>query len=407
MEDPEPAYGATSSRDAEELEYAQSRLPGRTYLSKSFPLNRPASSDHGEPARFIHKVFDAESETTVELEGSDWVIRETPGGRYQVRLLVTREAGNVKELWIQRIPMGPTAQKAECKLHLVQPDVGRLIDLVKLLDHLPAEGTDTVRIDDTLVRQMLANPESLARLYQKDPQKFQQLITDDESARDVVAMAHRRAQVAKFRRLLSDEEYFAEEVRNDSGNGEEAVWQHFFEQNPWIFGVSLTGQLLTSWSTDKLEQVVVGRSNSSPGKRVDALLTTSGRIRSLVFAEIKTHKQPLLGTEYRPGCWAPSHFLTDGIAQAQGTVHLAAEQIGKRLQDKAADGSDIPGEYAHLIRPRTFLVIGNLDQMLGSHGGHHEDRFRSFELFRRQLIEPEVLTFDELLARAEWSIATS
>ncbi len=29
---------------------------------------------------------------------------------------------------------------------------------------------------------------------------------------------------------------------------------------------------------------------------------------------------------------------------------------------------------------------------------------RSFELYRRNLYEPEVITFDELLARAEWHV---
>lgn len=392
---------------ADELDYAQGRLPSQTYISRSFSINRENSSDYGQPARFVHKVFDTEDETRLELEGTEWVIRKTPAGRYQVKLLVAREAGRVKDLWIQRIPMNNSSGKVECKLHLSQPDIGRLIDLVKLLDHIPVEGPETVRIDDTVIRDLLANPESLATIYQEDPVRFRQFIADDESARDVVAMAHRRSQVAKFRRMLTDDDYFAEQVADDSGNGEEAVWQHFFDENPWIFGVSLAGQLLTSWDKSKLEQVVCGRSIAGVGKRVDALLQTSGRIRSLVFAEIKTHKQPLLGKEYRSGCWAPSHFVTDAVAQAQGTVHLAVKDIGDRLQEKAADGSDIPGEHTYLIRPRSFLIIGNLDQLIGSGGGHHEGKIRSFELFRRQLVEPEVLTFDELLARAEWSVASN
>jgi hypothetical protein len=32
---------------------------------------------------------------------------------------------------------------------------------------------------------------------------------------------------------------------------------------------------------------------------------------------------------------------------------------------------------------------------------------RSFELFRRNLHEPEVITFDELVARAEWHVETA
>lgn len=32
-------------------------------------------------------------------------------------------------------------------------------------------------------------------------------------------------------------------------------------------------------------------------------------------------------------------------------------------------------------------------------------KFRSFELHRRNLYKPEVITFDELLASAEWQVA--
>jgi hypothetical protein len=34
--------------------------------------------------------------------------------------------------------------------------------------------------------------------------------------------------------------------------------------------------------------------------------------------------------------------------------------------------------------------------------GVHKERYRSFELYRRNLYEPEIVAFDELLARAEW-----
>ena len=39
-----------------------------------------------------------------------------------------------------------------------------------------------------------------------------------------------------------------------------------------MLGVSLGGQLLTSWNPKKLEQVVTGRSAHGVGKRVDALM---------------------------------------------------------------------------------------------------------------------------------------
>ena len=36
--------------------------------------------------------------------------------------------------------------------------------------------------------------------------------------------------------------------------------------------------------------------------------------------------------------------------------------------------------------------------------GVHRPKYESFELYRRNLYEPEVITFDELLARAEWHV---
>jgi antiviral defense system Shedu protein SduA len=114
--------------------------------------------------------------------------------------------------------------------------------------------------------------------------------------------------------------------------GPEPVWQHFLEANPWILGISLAAQLLTSWDANRLEQTVAGASVSGPGKRVDALLETSGRIRALVFAEIKHHRTALLGgTHYRSGSWPPSADLAGAVVQAQQTVDLAVRAIGTEL----------------------------------------------------------------------------
>jgi hypothetical protein len=49
------------------------------------------------------------------------------------------------------------------------------------------------------------------------------------------------------------------------------------------------------------------------------------------------------------------------------------------------------------------VIAGRLDQLRGP-GGVHVAKYRSFELFRRNLYEPEIITYDELLARAEWHI---
>lgn len=394
-------FVSPGSPDDEETTYAKGRLAGRTYVSRSFTLERSGSADDGSPARFVYKVFDGANETELFFEGGDWLVRESPGGRVQVKLLVAREAGNVKELWIQRVPAG--GGTVERLLNLRGEDAKRLVELTQLLPSIDVEGSTTVRVDDDLIRDLMNSPESLDRLYRENPDRLRELVTNDEYAADVIAVSARRKAVSEFERLINDDAHFDAEAGHNP-NGPEGVWQTLFESNPWMFGVTLTGQLLTEWDEDRLERTVVGADIAGVGKRVDVLMNTSGRVRSMVFAEIKTHRSRLLADEYRSGCWAPSKDLAGGVAQVQGTVHRATVHLGERVNQLADDGSEALGGEAYLLRPRSFLVVGNLGELQGVDGGLHLDKFRSFELYRRQLQEPEILTFDELLARASWVV---
>lgn len=278
----------------------------------------------------------------------------------------------------------------------VSPEETRalLAEFRRVLSRSPA-------VPEQEIRDFLAQTEVPQTLYRLDPPLFANFIENDVTANDVVAIAHRRAVIERFRRLLEEPEFFNEAAAEFSGK-KEAVWQKLLEDNPWILGVSLAGQVLTSWSEDKLEQVVAGFSIGGPGKRTDALMHTNGRVRALVFAEIKHHETKLLAGEYRPGAWAPSPELSGGVVQVQQTLHLASQQIGDRLSETDETGAET-GEYTYLVRPRSFLILGNLEQLRGQHGVHRR-KYDSFELYRRNLYEPEVITFDELLARAEWHV---
>ncbi len=397
--------GRPEPKDREERDgmYAEGRFTNRTYASRSFPLRGAP----GVPAKFVSKVFDPESETEVEPfgEGEVWLVRESPKGRVQLKLLVAREQGHVSHLWIQRITYPKGVARAENSLSLGAADADRLIELVKNLDYIPVTGDETVRVDDALVRELFASPGSITQLYERNPDLFRRLITDDAAARDVVALQRRRAEVERFKRLLDDEEYFDAQVELTAQKRKEDVWQAFFEDNPWILGTGLGGQLYTSWDEDRLQQVVAGTSIAREGKRADALMRTSGVVRWMTFAEFKHHRTALLDkTEYRPGAWRVSAEVAGGVAQAQATVRRAIQDIGEVLRSKTADGSEIPDDMTFLTRPRSYLVVGQLDQLLGGAGGPHLEKIRSFELFRRGLTDPEIVTFDELLARAEWVV---
>lgn len=362
------------------------------------------SSDNGEAARFAYKVFDSDAETTVELAGETYDVRDVPAGRYQIKLLVAREGSNIKELWIQRVPSATSSDSVTTLLNLRQPEINRLVELLKALESVPMEGETSVRVDDSIIRDLFANPSSLSTVYSSDPEKFRELIQNDAAANDVVAQASRRQAVSKFKEMLDDAGYFQSLVDTEGKGSKERVWQKLFEQNPWMLGVSFSHQLLTSWDAGKLEQVVDGFDVSGPGKRVDALMQTAGRVRSMVFVEIKTHETKLLGTEYRSGCWPASVDLSGGIAQIQGTVHRAVTSIGERLLKIDDDGHDIPNDFTYLIRPPSLLLVGSLSQLQSAAGADHKDKIRSFELYRRSIVDTEIMTFDELYAKAKFVV---
>ena len=181
------------------------------------------------------------------------------------------------------------------------------------------------------------------------------------------------------------------------------MWQKFFEKNKWIFGYGLSYIFLSNLDAKKLEQIVQGHNVSDFGKRVDALMKTKGLISSLCFIEIKTHETPLLQNKsYRSGCWAPSKELTEAVAQIQGTVASAVKSLTHKISISDESGNPT-GEEVYNYLPRSFLVIGSLSDFTNEHGTN-EDQYRSFELYRKNIMTPEILTFDELFERTKYIV---
>ena len=146
-----------------------------------------------------------------------------------------------------------------------------------------------------------------------------------------------------------------------------------------------------------------GHSVDSHGKRVDALMKTKGVISNLCFVEIKTHLTELLESKpYRSGCWAPSKELAGAIAQIQGTVSSAVENLYGKINPSDSEGNPT-GEEIFNYQPKSYLVIGSMSELV-SENGVNKDKLRSFELLRKNTTNPEIITFDELYERAKFIV---
>ena len=286
-------------------------------------------------------------------------------------------------------------------LELNREQATSLIDMLRAIDAIPIEGESTVHVDDQLLRDVFADPTAIASVYANDPAGFRALIESDAHADDVIALQHRRDVPSTMRHWLEDDDAFAE--ASAAAGGPERAWQQLLEANPWVMGVGLGGQLLTSWEEGKLEQTVVGRSIKGVGKRADAL------------PKHRRHR-PIFGVrgDQAPQGSAAGRRIPLGLVesvegsrrchvQSQQTVHLASRELGDYIHDQAGDGAFL-GTGTFILQPRSYVIVGSLRQLTGASGLPIPDKVRSFELFRRNLHDPEVITFDELVARAEWHV---
>lgn len=372
-------------------------LPGKTYIS-------PALSSFSDPARKVRiatKLFEQPSTYAYAQEKGELVLRHKDGAKSTITAKFFEDDRGLFVLSLQGYTIA-TSKPRNASFSFIGDEIGKLVEFLNHIQAMPLKTNGSIVVPDEQLRRLALSNLQARTLFHDNEELFSEVLRSDITKQDVVAVGYRKRQLQAFKRLIEDDDYFSD-VKERKKCTTEAVWQQYFEKNPWIFGYGLSYIPLAGLSDKKLEQVVHGYSVVDHGKRVDALLRTRGVISSLCFVEIKTHKTELLQSKpYRSGCWAPSDELAGGVSQVQGTVALATETIRTKLS-LHDDVGNPTGEEAFNYLPKSFLVVGSLAQFVGEHGVN-QDRYRSFELFRRNTVSPEIISFDELYERARFIV---
>lgn len=383
---------ATFNNDAD---YHCGMHPDRTYISKSFPKH---DLDLGSRlVRFATKVIDSEFGYSCDVQANEIIIRRTENDRQQIKALFFEDDRSVDKLIFQRFTT-TTGKPHKVTFSFSGDEIDTIRWLLEVVRRSELDNPEKLKFADRYLDEMLADDNDLISFLREHRDRLAQL----ENAGDFsqyVEFCQRRRQLNVFKSLLHDEDYFQQQQTEWDVRGPEAVWQHFFERNPWIFGLNLSPVFLSSLKDRKLEQVVRGYSVGGEGKRVDALMRTNGLLSSLSFIEIKTHSTALLQSQaYRSGAWSVSNEVAGAIAQCHATVQAALNELQTKLELFDQNGNPT-GEQSFLYQPRSFLIVGQLGQFNTVYGTN-EQRYRSFELYRRNLRAPEIVTFDELYERA-------
>lgn len=397
----------------EDIEFFENKIPKKIYVTRPFTYT---IGDQDQERRIASQVIDPDEHHEFVKVKDVLRLRITPGKRQEILAVFYKDNRQVDHCTIQRFERRTGTPHKHTSFTLTISHLQQIYDLLQAIPYmkLPSgekatfpEGALDIVLQDSnkrihLLRETLEllSDEEQMQLVQEKPEVLRAIVENSITEFDVVALSYRKKELNKFERLLNDASFFQNVRSEGSFRGDEAVWQDFFERNPWIFGYGLNFIFTSNLDALKLEQITSGASFIQGGKRVDALMKTVGFISSLCFLEIKTHKTELLSSRssYRRDSWAISPDLSGSISQVQKTVQKAIMHIRERRELHDAVG-DPTGEIIFAYQPKSYVVIGSLHEFSAEHGINQE-KYSSFELFRRQLVNPEIITFDELYERA-------
>ena len=371
--------------------------PGKTYISPRLD----SFADPKRTVRIVSKVTESEDSYAFAKIKDEIVLRHKKNAKTEIKAKFFEDDRRIFVLNIQGYTVA-TEKPHNASFSFVGGEIEKLIEFLRNISTMPLKSSAPINISDEELSRIALSERQVKSLLADNQELFVQMLKSEITSQDVVAVGYRKKQLGVYSRLLNDPNYF-DGIKRKKSCTNEGLWQRYFEKNSWIFGYGLWYVFVTGLDDKKLEQVVQGYSISVHGKRVDALMKTRGIISNLCFIEIKTHETKLLELKpYRSGCWAPSKELAGAVAQVQGTVASAVESLSSEINMTDENG-DPTGEEVFNYQPKSFLVIGSLSEFTGEHGVNRE-KLRSFELYRRNTFNPEIITFDELYERAKFIV---
>lgn len=176
---------------------------------------------------------------------------------------------------------------------------------------------------------------------------------------------------------------------------EEKEWQQFFEENSWIFGYGLNYQYLKILQREgHISNVDLNGKNEVI---IDFLMASSN---FTILVELKRPDTPLFGTQIeRSETWKLSTDLHSALSQI--LAQKAEWQLKSESENYDSNNKLIKQKT---VDPKTILIIGSSNQYSGEENKVNKIKSRTFELFRRNSRNIDIITYDELYARAYYIV---
>lgn len=378
--------------------YIENKDPDKVYISKRIIHNHidPITQEKIEiPLRYVSKVINSEEILGEVKEKGCVQLRSTPSGKQEILAKVLEKGNRIYVLTIQRYTK-ENGSPHKIYFSFVGDEIlklRRFLDSIVLLN-FPDEYKAKIEDADLL---------RIKQIFSKNPDinLITEVLKNNITDKDIVALGYRKNQLEIFRKLLYEGylPVYKTAVINNNQIKDELAWQYFFNKNPWIFGYGLDyrfmGILQKEFSASGTEADGSGQVNG------DFLM---GDKKFTTFVELKKPDTPIFKNSLnRAGVWKLSTDLMEAKSQileqkASGQIKIETRTIhnenGEEINQNAYDS-------------KTILIIGNWNEIKNDSDLIKKIKQKTFELFRRDSRNIEIITYDELYERAQFIVTNN
>jgi len=358
--------------------------------------------------RYVDFITEDQQQFFVVSEKANATLYETSGGKQKIQATVLDIEGKVPVIYISRINVktGKIANNGENQICLYPEVAEKLYHFLGKVKSIDYSNPNKFKITTEHLKELNENPicdsDSYLSALRKNPRSatiIEKLIDEGAiTSKDIVNTSFRKKELSTFKMLIDKSDYW-KTYASENGivdTSEEKVWQFFFEKNEWIFGYGLDYRFQTILQREA--HVSDNELNGSNTVIADYLL---GDKKFTTFVEIKKPSTPLFGTlKNRSNSWRLSNEVIDSVSQileqkASGLIKLDKQQYdssGNPISQKAYDS-------------KVILIMGHWNQLKESTNTLEiEIKKKTFELFRNDSRNIEILTYDELYDRARYIV---
>lgn len=213
-----------------------------------------------------------------------------------------------------------------------------------------------------IIEQFLRNPENF--------EKLQDLRIEDLKKLNLISSINSLKNVLKI-------------WDDNKNNGDENFWQTFFKDNSWVIAQVFSYPVILF----KDKAYVGGKSIENKDGNIVDFIFQNKFSENVLVVEIKTPTTNLMGSPYRDNTYCISTDLNGATIQVLNYKdELQKNYYALRQESK---------KTFQVFNPKCMVLIGKIDN------GLNEEQKASFELYRSDSRQVEIVTFDELFQKVQ------